>query len=93
MRLSVNAVPGLVEQLMEKQASKRRDFDGDAIVSGLDVAIGSVPAIGNVYSAARALWNIGRARRKADKTRDVELNFVESYRDWLRLWKAPAVAF
>jgi hypothetical protein len=79
----------LVESIYAPDDSR---FSLDAVVDGLDVAVGMIPLVGNIYASLRALYNITTRRRKTRDTAHRYARYLEDYAIASRLWIAAAEA-
>jgi hypothetical protein len=89
--IRLKVVPRLGEQFFDNiVAPDEQSFKLEAVVDGINFAIGLVPFLGNMYSGLLAIYGITTKRKKTRKTADKHLVYLEEYCHALKIWGVAA---
>lgn len=85
------SAPQMTEVLFTKIfAPNHSAFVKEAVIDGIEVAIGFVPAIGTVYDIARRLLDHDQAGRRATRATDQRIRYLDDYTAALEAWRDAA---
>lgn len=91
--IRIKTVPELGRQLFENIYLPNQDsFNFEALVSGINFAIGAVPVLGTIYSGLLTIHGIKASREKRFETADKHMTYLEEYCQSLKLWNTAALS-
>jgi hypothetical protein len=87
----LEAVPALAKTIFDDiLAPNEESFSLEAVVHGINFAVGAIPLLGNFYSGLLAIHGIATSRKNIQRNADKHLKYLEDYCHALKIWGEAA---